>query len=104
MIKVSVLYPAETTTHFDHDYYRDTHLPLLAERMGDACIRYSIDKGISGAGPGSAPIYVAMCHIYSDSLESFQAGFGPHAAEITGDVANYTDGTPAMMISEVVVE
>jgi uncharacterized protein (TIGR02118 family) len=44
-----------------------------------------------------------MCHIFCDSVERFQAGFGPHAKEILADIANYTDLTPVMQISEVVV-
>jgi uncharacterized protein (TIGR02118 family) len=44
-----------------------------------------------------------MCHLFSDSIEAFQAGFGPHAREIMGDIANYTDIAPVMQISEVVV-
>ena len=43
-----------------------------------------------------------MCHVYCDSVESFQAGFGPHAAEIMADVLNYTDLQPTLQISEVV--
>ena len=35
------------------------------------------------------------------SLE--QAGFGPHAKEIMADIANYTDQSPVIQISEVVV-
>ena len=44
-----------------------------------------------------------MCHIYCDSVEAFQAGFGPHIKEIMGDIPNYTDIAPVMQISEVVV-
>jgi uncharacterized protein (TIGR02118 family) len=44
-----------------------------------------------------------MCHVYADSVEAFQAAFGPHAKEILGDIANYTDLTPVMQFSEVVV-
>jgi uncharacterized protein (TIGR02118 family) len=44
-----------------------------------------------------------MCHIFSESVQSFQAAFGPHAKEILGDIANYTDLAPVMQISEVVV-
>lgn len=36
-----------------------------------------------------------------DSVEDFQNAFGPHAAEITGDIPNYTDTTPVIQISEV---
>lgn len=44
-----------------------------------------------------------MCHVFCESVESFQAAFGPHAKEILGDVRNYTDIAPVMQISEVVV-
>jgi uncharacterized protein (TIGR02118 family) len=44
-----------------------------------------------------------MCHIFSDSIEAFQAGMGPHAQEIMGDIPNYTDQSPVIQISEVVV-
>lgn len=103
MIKVSVLYANAPGVRFDHDYYRNRHLPLLQARMGDACKRYTIDKGLAGGAPGAAAPFVALCHIYCDSLDSFQAGFGPHAAEIMADIPNYTDVTPVVQISEVVV-
>ena len=80
------------------------HLPLLKARMGDACKRYTIDKGLAGGAPGAAAPFVALCHIYCDSLDSFQAGFGPHAAEIMADIPNYTDVTPVVQISEVVLD
>jgi uncharacterized protein (TIGR02118 family) len=103
MIKVSVMYPYAAGARFDHDYYRDKHMPLLKARMGDACKSYTIDKGIAGGAPGAPPVYVGMCHVFCESVEAFQAAFGPHAKEILGDIANYTDLQPVMQISEVVV-
>ena len=88
---------------FDHAYYRDTHMPLVKARMGDACLFYTVDRGLAGGGPGEPATYVGMCHIYCDSVASFQAGFGPHAKEIMADIPNYTDLTPVMQVSEVVV-
>jgi uncharacterized protein (TIGR02118 family) len=44
-----------------------------------------------------------MCHIFCDSIAAFQAGFGPHAKEIVADIPNYTDQTPVIQISDVVV-
>jgi uncharacterized protein (TIGR02118 family) len=78
-------------------------MPLVKERMGDKCKYYTIDKGLSGAEPGAPATYVGMCHIFCDSVEAFQAGFGPHAKEILADIANYTDQKPVLQISEVVV-
>src|SRR5215467_11736108 len=34
MIKVSVMYPNSPGARFDHEYYRDKHMPLLKARMG----------------------------------------------------------------------
>ncbi|MGP9823441.1 EthD family reductase [Ectopseudomonas khazarica] len=103
MIKVSVMYPYKPGTRFDHAYYRDTHMPLVKARMGDACLFYTVDKGVAGGSPDEPPAYVGMCHVYADSVEAFQAGFAPHAQEILADIANYTDLVPIMQISEVVV-
>jgi uncharacterized protein (TIGR02118 family) len=103
MIKVSVMYPNTAGARFDHAYYRDKHMPLVKSLMGDACLFYTVDKGLAGGAPGEPAPYVGMCHIYSNSVETFQAGFGPHAKEIIADIANYTDLAPVMQISEVVV-
>ena len=36
MIKVSIIYPNGPEARFDHDYYRNQHLPLIQRRMGAA--------------------------------------------------------------------
>ena len=104
MIKVSVMYPNTSGARFDHAYYRDKHMPLVKRRMGDKCLYYSIDKGLAGGAAGTAPAFIGMCHIVCNSVEDFQSGFGPHAAEIMGDIANYTDLSPTIQMSEIVVE
>jgi uncharacterized protein (TIGR02118 family) len=104
MIKVSVMYANTPGARFDHEYYRDKHMPLLKKRMGDACLYYSVDKGLAGGAPGQPATYIGMCHIFCESAASFQAAFGPHAKEIMADIANYTDLAPTLQISEVVVE
>ena len=99
MIKVSVFYPNEPGAEFDHAYYAEKHMPMVAAKMGDACLRYTVDKGIAGGEPGSPPTYVGMCHIFCNSVESFQAGFGPHAGEIMADIPNYTDLSPSSRLA-----
>jgi uncharacterized protein (TIGR02118 family) len=103
MFKVSVMYPNKEGARFDHSYYRDKHMPLVKDRLGEACKFYTVDKGLAGGAPGAPATYVGMCHIFCDSVDAFQKGFGPHAQEILGDIKNYTDLTPVMQISEVVV-
>ena len=103
MIKVSVMYPNTPGARFDHDYYRDKHMPLVKARMGDTCQYYTVDMGLAGGTPDAPPVYVAMCHLFCDSVEAFQRGFGPHAKEIMADIANYTDLKPVIQISHEVV-
>jgi uncharacterized protein (TIGR02118 family) len=102
MIKVSVMYPHKPDARFDHDYYRDKHMPLVQARMGSACRFYTVDKGLPG-GSGEPPTYIAMCHIYCDSPEAFDAAFTPHAKEILADIPKYTDLAPVIQVSEVVI-
>lgn len=103
MIKVSVMYANEPGARFDHAYYRNKHMPLLKQRMGDACLYYTVDRGLAGGAPGEAATYIGMCHIFCDSVEAFQTAFAPHAKEIMDDIPNYTDLAPTLQISEVVV-
>ena len=103
MIKVSVMYPNSAGVQFNHDYYRDTHMPMVKAKMGGHCKFYTVDKGLAGSTPDTPAAYVAMGHVYCESVESFLAGFGPHAREIMADVANYTNAQPVIQTSEVVV-
>jgi uncharacterized protein (TIGR02118 family) len=104
VIKVSVMYPNTPGARFNHDYYRDKHMPLVKTTLGDSCKRYTIDKGLAGGAPGTPPTYVAKCDVFLDSMEALQASFGPSAQQkIMADIPNYTDLHPVIEISEVVV-
>jgi hypothetical protein len=58
MIKVSVMYPNTPGARFNHEYYRDRHMPLVKARMGDSCKYYTVDKGLAGGAPGTPATYV----------------------------------------------
>ncbi|MDB5956140.1 EthD family reductase [Ramlibacter sp.] len=104
MIKVSVLYPQSAGARFDHAYYRDRHMPMVKDKLGGACLHYTVDQGVAGGAPGAPAPFTAMCHIYCKSLPDFQQAMEPNAQAIMADVANYTDIQPVFQISEVVVE
>ncbi|MDP3795645.1 MAG: EthD family reductase [Polaromonas sp.] len=101
MIKVSVLYPNDEGARFDMTYYVDRHMTMVKRVLGEAMIRCEIDEGLSGATPGSRPIYRAAVHMYFESTEAFYAAFGPHAKDITKDVPNYTNVRPVTQIATV---
>ena len=102
MIKVSVMYPNTPGARFDHAYYRDRHMPFVSRLLGVACLFYTVDRGLAGGAAGELAPFVGMCHIHFESVESFQAAFGPHANDIMADIPNYTDVPPVIQISEVV--
>lgn len=104
MIKVSVLYGHAQGTTFDKAYYCDKHIPMVRDKLGQACRRLEVDLGLGGAEPGSKPPFVAMAHMLFEDLESFQSSFGPHAEAILGDIPNYTDIEPTIQISELRTE
>ncbi|WP_166423631.1 EthD family reductase [Paraglaciecola sp. 20A4] len=101
MIKVSVLYPNSETATFDMDYYLATHLPLVAELVGNALVSAHADLGLAGGAPGEAPAYIAMGHLVFESVESFQQSFGPHQGAILADLVNFTNTHPTVQISDI---
>jgi uncharacterized protein (TIGR02118 family) len=101
MIKVSVLYPNNAGSKFDIDYYCNSHIPMVRQKLGPACKGVAVEQGMSGATPESQPAFIAMGHLYFDSTGDFQTAFGPHAAAIMADIPNYTDIQPTIQISEV---
>jgi uncharacterized protein (TIGR02118 family) len=101
MIKVSVLYPNNEGSKFDMSYYCNTHIPMVREKLGEAYKNVAVEQGVSGPTPGSRPAFVAMGHLYFDSVAEFQSAFGPHANSIMADILNYTDIQPTIQISDV---
>ena len=94
MIRLSIFYPSTDGATFDHDYYRDQHVPLACRTWGldDA----EIDKGVNGP-------YVAAVHFRFPSVEAMQQAMAAEGtAAIIEDVANYTTITPVQQLSEVV--
>lgn len=105
MIQVSILYPNQAGARFDMEYYLHSHIPLCIDRLGrDQALRgVEVQRGLAGAAPGTAPAFIALCHFRFESLADFQDAFGAHAAELQGDIPNYTDVVPVIQISEVAI-
>lgn len=103
MFNISSIYPKKEGYQFDFDYYLNTHMPMSIDRLSRAkgFKGMSVERGVDIAEPRIESSYVAMCHYYFDSLENFMAAFMPHAAELRGDIANYTDIQPIIQINEV---
>lgn len=96
MIRLSVFYPKTEGASFDHDYYRDQHVPLACKTWGLDASSAQIDKGLDGP-------YEAAVHFTFDSLEAIGAAMGGEGTQaVIADVANYTSIQPVMQTSEIV--
>jgi len=103
MIKVSVLYPNREGMKFDMAYYLDHHIPMVRQLLGSALKRVSVEQGISGEESGLPAPYATTCHLLFDSIQAYQASFGPHSQEIIEDILKYTNSQPLIQIGEVKV-
>ena len=94
MIRFSVFYPSSEDDNFDHDYYRDKHVPLALKTWGIESAE--IDKGVDGP-------YVAAVHFTFESPEAMQAALGSAGTgDVMADMANYTTVAPVIQTSEIV--
>ena len=95
MIRLSVFYPETEGASFDHDYYRDKHIPLAVRAWSPQSVE--IDKGVDGP-------YVAAVHFTFESSDALtQAMAAEGTGDVLADVANYTSITPVLQTSEIVV-
>jgi len=101
VIKVSIFYPNQPGSHFDADYYLTTHMPLACRLLAPAVKGVSVDIGLSGMTPDQPPPFSAICEFTCESAQAFGEAFAPCAAELQGDVSNYTDIVPVIQFSLV---
>ena len=94
MIRLSVFYPSAEGTTFDHDYYREKHVPLCVRTWNPESAE--IDKGVDG--PNVAAVHLKFASL--DALQQAMASEGTTA--ILEDVASYTNIAPVLQTSEIV--
>jgi uncharacterized protein (TIGR02118 family) len=100
MIKVSSFYPNTPGKHFDIEYFCKQHMPMVQQKLGDACKGIGVESGLSGM-PGTPAPHIAIAYMIFESVQAFQQSFGAHLAEIMADIPNYTDLQPTLQISEI---
>lgn len=99
VIKVSVLYPNQDGVTFDHDYYRDKHMALVREKMGNGLKRIEIDRGMAGGGDAPAP-FVAIGHLFFNNMEDLQLAMAQAGSAPMEDIPNFTNAQPQILIAE----
>lgn len=100
---ITVIYPAAEDATFNLDYYMKTHMPLVLENWNRFGMSgYKVSKFVGTATGASSP-YTIQALLHFDSLESFRkAAQGPPAQAIMGDIPNFSNKEPVIMVGDVV--
>ncbi|TQV85703.1 EthD family reductase [Exilibacterium tricleocarpae] len=102
MVRITTLYQNTEGAHFDFDYYVDTHLELIRQRMeGAGLVGMEVIKGMSNPD-GSPAEHLCIFHIYFTTLEAGLRGIEQHGEEFAADIVNYTNIEPQVQIGAVV--
>lgn len=100
MIRISIMYPNIADQHFDFDYYREHHMPLVIKTYQDhGLISVEIDEANVKSGPQAGP-YLAIGYMMFDSVKQFMQAYKAVGGQLVKDIPNFTDIEPKVQISE----
>jgi len=99
MIRVIVMYPNKSGGTFNYDYYLKSHMTMVKQKLGAALKDVRVFKGV-GAPGGKPASFVTTASLFFDDVPAFEKAFGPHAAEIMGDLPKFTNIEPQVQIDE----
>ena len=89
MHKLVVLYSKPADPDHFHDYYVNSHLPLVMNWPGVLAWRYSFDVA---ADRGEAPYFAVFEAEFADAAAMAAARASSHGQRVAADVANYATG------------
>ena len=100
MIKLSVLYPNKPGSHFDAEYYLNTHMAMAARLLGPAAKAITVEIGRPGPDGKPAP-FAAIGAFVAESMEEFTQVLTPVLGELVADIPNYTNIEPVLQYSDI---
>ena len=99
---ITVLYETIEGSHFDLDYYMATHMPLVGEKFGPFGLRsWRVLNGVAAPTGGPAKFGI-IANLEFDTVQQFKDAVAAEGGPVFGDVPNFTDITPVVVISEQV--
>jgi uncharacterized protein (TIGR02118 family) len=102
MIHTATMYPNGEGKTFNMDYYLNKHIPFLKTLLGDSVKIISIDRGLPANSPDSPVPYLAIGHMYFETMSALQNSMTPEVIEkLKADIPNYTNIQAVVQISIV---
>ena len=99
---ITVLYPNVDDATFDLRYYLDSHMPLVMKLFGPHGITGWRVAHVVGTPTGDRAPYSVVATLEFPTPEAFKAALAAEAKSILGDVPNFSNKDPIIMIGEVV--
>jgi uncharacterized protein (TIGR02118 family) len=88
---------------FDEGYYTSKHLPLSGSVMGPHGLKSVELVKVATTADGSKPPYQVIFSAYFETAAGLQSAMqSPRIGEVLGDIQNFYDGMPDVLIGEVV--
>lgn len=105
MIRVTVLFPKTTDSHFDMDYYVSKHVPMTTAKLQSLGfnVKAEVDQGL-GTLTGEPAPYTAIGHLLFENMEDLQKGLTTHGPEIMADIPNFTNVQPQIQVGSLIFE
>ncbi|KAK4992059.1 hypothetical protein LTR66_000029 [Elasticomyces elasticus] len=95
-VLITILYPSSKTSEFNIDYYKNKHMPTVANVWGPMGLKkwtlYTLNKETG---------YVAKCVLVFSSEEAFnKAVASEDSREVMADMKNYCDVQPVILVGK----
>ena len=89
---------------FDESYYTSKHLPLAGAVMGPHGLKSVEMVKVTATGSGAPSPYQVIFTAYFESPQALQTAMqDPRMPEVLADIAKFHDGTPDLLIGDVVI-
>ena len=100
MVKVTVFYPVKEGDFFDMEYYSTQHVALSSSVFGDALKGLGIEQ-VSNNSPEC--LYQVIGNLFFETEQDFYDRYLPNAEILAQDAIQYTNVTPILQISNLVL-
>lgn len=99
---ITVLYENVEDATFDLDYYLSKHMPLVDAKFAPFGIKgWRVLKAV-GTPFGGKPRYSIIALLEFDAPEQFHAAVAAEGGPVFGDVPNFSNKEPVVVIGDVV--
>lgn len=101
MYCLTVSYPKSEDSKFDQDYYENSHLAMVKEKLGPLGLQRVVLRKNVGAKPGRGESYYASVDLVFENAGTMGKALADEGGAINADIVNYTNVKAEFGFSEI---